>query len=129
MPSLHNGVGERMRHAFAVARHFRPLSRAWWLAVFHDGVEDGWLPQRLTTWFPALDAVTRRDGERYFDYIARCSRDELAFWVKLADLEVNIERCKRQPKGDLLQRYLRARHMMREWLPMNDVTVSDERKT
>jgi hypothetical protein len=38
----------------------------------------------------ALDAISRRNGERYDDYIARVDRNSLARRVKLHDLEDNL---------------------------------------
>lgn len=39
----------------------------------------------------ALDALTRRDGEDYMDFIRRLSSNPLAVRVKLADLEDNMD--------------------------------------
>jgi (p)ppGpp synthase/HD superfamily hydrolase len=63
--------------------------------VLHDVVERApdWTLRRLAkNGFPpeivaAIDALSRREGERYEDYILRASRNQLARRVKIADLE------------------------------------------
>lgn len=66
------------------------------VAVLHDVVEDTEItmdfirknfPERIAD---AMDAISRRDGESYFDYIHRVAKNELAKKVKLADLRDNI---------------------------------------
>jgi (p)ppGpp synthase/HD superfamily hydrolase len=68
------------------------------LAVLHDTVEDaGWEPLRqhlgtLPPWLEeGLDALSRRDGERYEEFITRVARHPLARIVKLADLADNMD--------------------------------------
>lgn len=68
-------------------------------AVLHDVAEDcpGWPLARLKEQHfsgavcDALDALTRREGEAYFDFIARCAADPIARVVKLADLKDNCD--------------------------------------
>lgn len=79
-------------HWLAVAFAFPPWRRAFWLGLLHDTVEDGYLPRALLRVCPALDAITRRDGECYQDYIDRVSANPLARQVKLADLADNLRR-------------------------------------
>lgn len=67
------------------------------VAVLHDVIEKSdWtlealraegLPDELAQ---ALDAVTRRDGEDYFDFVRRAGRNEIARAVKIADLRDNL---------------------------------------
>ena len=67
------------------------------VAILHDVVEKSrWtldalraegLPDDLAA---ALDAVTRRDGEDYFDFVRRAGRNEIARVVKIADLRDNL---------------------------------------
>ncbi|MBO5681805.1 MAG: hypothetical protein J6T08_08855 [Lentisphaeria bacterium] len=88
------------------------------VALLHDVVEDGYatfeeLQNRFkldTEQMAALDAITRRQGERYFDYIKRCKQNELAKTVKLADLRYNIKRCVHDlpNRWGLLRRYDKA---------------------
>lgn len=67
-------------------------------AVLHDTVEDsGWTLAHLEREgfgpriIAALDALTRRAGESYDDFIERVALDPLARRVKLLDLEDNAE--------------------------------------
>jgi (p)ppGpp synthase/HD superfamily hydrolase len=87
-------------------------------AVLHDVVEDTWvtLDHLRELEFPpeaieAVDALSHRDGERYFDYIERCSANQVAALVKLADLEDNSDPVRRFGRDfdALLRRYEKAR--------------------
>lgn len=71
------------------------------VAVLHDVVEDSpehdkWTFERLREAgfseqvVEAVDCVTSRADEPYEDFIARCSRNEIAREVKLGDLEDNM---------------------------------------
>lgn len=88
------------------------------VAILHDVVEDtpvtlndlaemGFGPDVIA----AVDAMTRREGEDYFDYIERCSQDEIACIVKLADLEDNSDPVRAFP-GQRLGRYSQAREII-----------------
>jgi hypothetical protein len=67
--------------------------------VLHDVVERSsrWPLRRLVKngfsagIVAAVDALSRRNGERYEDYILRASRHDLARRVKIADLEDKLE--------------------------------------
>jgi len=67
------------------------------IAVLHDVIEDtGVQPQEIAASFgnrvvEALDALTRRDGEHYSDFIIRVAADPLAVRVKIADLLDNMD--------------------------------------
>lgn len=54
----------------------------------------------------AVDAITKRDGDNYEDYLARVYANEIARQVKLADLEDNMD-FKRglEPSDTLYERY------------------------
>lgn len=88
------------------------------VALLHDIVEDGYATfEELQQCFnlndeqvAALDAVTRRQGEKYFDYIQRVKQNEMATTVKLADLQHNIYRCANDLRNrwGLLRRYAKA---------------------
>jgi (p)ppGpp synthase/HD superfamily hydrolase len=60
----------------------------------------------------ALDHLTRREGERYDDFIKRCRKNPIALKVKIADLEDNmdIRRLDKVTESDLerLNRFLVA---------------------
>lgn len=68
------------------------------VAYLHDVIEDAnWTLDRLRErrFSPevvdAVDAITRRKGEEYKDYIDRCARNTIALHVKLADLTDNMD--------------------------------------
>ncbi len=89
-----------LKHWLYVAWYSRhPL-----LGFLHDSVEDGYLPKLLLYYWPALDAITRRDGESYFTYIQRVSENKKATKVKLVDLQHNLARGG-GPPGNLRLRY------------------------
>jgi len=62
------------------------------VGVLHDTVEDGvraaGFPGHVVA---ALDGMTRRAGEEYFDFIERLAPDPIARRVKLADLADNLD--------------------------------------
>lgn len=100
--------------------------RIYTIALLHDIVEDGYatfeeLRERFNLdaeQMAALDAITRRQGERYFDYIERCKQNEMAKTVKLADLQHNVSRCANdlQNRWGLIRRYAKAYGMLiGEW--------------
>lgn len=68
------------------------------VAVLHDVLEDcpEWTPDRLRSEgfgqhiMEALDRLTRRKGESYEDFIARC-KGPLSQRVKMADLQDNLD--------------------------------------
>lgn len=103
---------EELRHWCFVARGFSPFSRRFWLGLLHDTVEDGYLPQWLLRW-PALDAITRREGERYSAYIERVAGNPHARAVKLRDLHHNLTRNGGPPRRSLLVRYTDAQHRLK----------------
>lgn len=68
------------------------------VALLHDVVEDteytiemlreeGFTEKQLT----ALDCITHRDSETYFDYVRRVKDNEVAKAVKFKDLEHNMD--------------------------------------
>jgi (p)ppGpp synthase/HD superfamily hydrolase len=89
------------------------------VAVMHDVVEDSpdWQLSDLKGFGPdvteALDALTRREGEDYFHYIERLSKNRRAVRVKLADLHDNLDhtRLTEVTSADVqrMQRYRKAR--------------------
>ncbi|MEW6048784.1 MAG: HD domain-containing protein [Bacillota bacterium] len=67
-------------------------------AVLHDAIEDGNVSaeQLRGKGFPeevvrALDALTRRPGEDYGEYLVRVKANPLALRVKVADLRDNLD--------------------------------------
>lgn len=67
------------------------------VAWLHDTVEDGHFSMNelilgfSPTIVDAVDAITRRKGEDYAQYLARIAANKLALTVKLADLEDNSD--------------------------------------
>jgi (p)ppGpp synthase/HD superfamily hydrolase len=64
----------------------------------------------------AVDAISRREGEHYFDYISRVSNNELATKVKIADLIDNMHWDYPTPeeKDGLMKRYRKALRILTE---------------
>jgi len=54
--------------------------------------------------------ITREEDENYLDYILRCSKDEIAKEVKIADLTNNLSNLKR---GSLKDKYLLAHYILK----------------
>lgn len=108
---------EELGHWWFVARGFPPWSRRFWLGLLHDTVEDGYLPRWLLAW-PALDAITRRDGEQYAAYIERVAGNPHARAVKLRDLEHNLTRNAGPARDSLRRRYLWAHNALASPLPV-----------
>lgn len=85
-------------HVLQVVMGARPDLEAMTVAALHDVVEDSPItlfhlrdqgfPERI---LEAVDAISRREGETYEDYIERVSRVPLAVRVKLPDLEHNMD--------------------------------------
>lgn len=138
MPSTTGSRLPRARQiALAVHRHQRDLAGKPYLghvyrvmravperlrvvACLHDVIEDGggeWTLDRLEAegfepWvLAALDALTRRPGERYRDYIERVAANEDARVVKLADLADNLDPRRSIPES-LRRRYEVARRRL-----------------
>jgi (p)ppGpp synthase/HD superfamily hydrolase len=96
------------------------------VGVLHDVVEDS--PEiRLqeieaafgTRIAAAVDALTKRGGETYDDYLDRVKADEIAVKVKLADLKDNCDlsrlgRAPTEADRKRLDKYLRARAILQE---------------
>ena len=111
-------------HAERMAERFEdPTARA--VAYLHDVIEDSDTPlEDLSNRFPreVVDAVvvlTRLDGERYSDYIARVAQaGGIALAVKRADVDDHLAHREHIPES-LIQRYERAREAMGNANPDN----------
>ncbi|MEF2553183.1 HD domain-containing protein [Aurantimonas sp. A2-1-M11] len=91
------------------------------VALLHDVVEDSddWTLARLRDEgfsrqiVDAVDALTHREGEDYFDAVRRARANELARTVKLADLADNSDRTRlgtvTEDDERRLEKYARAR--------------------
>lgn len=94
------------------------------VALLHDVIEDGPVTaEYLGTIFPeeivsAVVAMTKREGEDYFDYIRRAAANPIARAVKLADLAHNMDfgRFKKIPPdyAEKFKKYLAAKHLIEE---------------
>ncbi len=90
------------------------------VAVLHDIVEDtDWSMEDIRNRFStlisnAIEAITKRDTETYFEYIYRVKLNPLATKVKLADLKHNslLER-QFEKSGGLIERYLKAYRILK----------------
>lgn len=103
-------------HYVKVAMHFWPWQRAFWIALFHDSIEDGWMrnisiasnlhPVGYHSYFSlALLALTRSPSETYFGYIERIKSNGGDIQrVKIADLIENYKRA----TPSLRKRYAKA---------------------
>ena len=86
------------------------------VAVLHDVVEDGddgWMEIHEGMFSDevkdAIDAVTRREGEDYFDYVRRAAAHPIGRVVKMADLHDNLRECPADPKStSRMARYAKA---------------------
>ena len=117
---------DEYEHACTVAGMCKNDEQTCMVSLLHDVVEDGYVTfDELRNRFnldagqmAALDAISRRKGEQYFDYIKRCKQNEMAKTVKLADLQHNITRCANDlpNRWGLIQRYAKAYGMLiDEW--------------
>ena len=93
------------------------------VAVLHDVVEDtDWTFDRLRTEgfgepiLEALDAVTRRDGESYEDFVRRAAMNPIGRNVKRADLldNLNLSRitAPKPSDHDRIARYRKALRLL-----------------
>jgi guanosine-3',5'-bis(diphosphate) 3'-pyrophosphohydrolase len=84
-------------------------------AMLHDTVEDCEveLGEIRTNFGPAIadavDALTRREGESYMDFIERCGANDIARAVKWADLcdNMKLERLGREPTNEDAKRQMK----------------------
>lgn len=48
----------------------------------------------------AVDAVSKRDGEEYMDYVARAAANPIGIQVKLSDLKDNLAKTRKLPEDE-----------------------------
>lgn len=120
-----------IEHPFRVAERLRGMGTGIFsAALLHDVVEDSeWTLDDLRELFrprvvDCVDALTRRDGESYRDYIERLALDEWAKAIKLADIADNSNpttmgeaMSRGHDLSGLCRRYRDARHYLAngEW--------------
>ena len=80
-------------------------------AVLHDVVEDtDWTYERLRAAgisdevIEAIDAVTKREGEIYADFVERAMSNPIARQVKLADVRDNLDPARLSRVADVAKR-------------------------
>lgn len=85
-----------IRHPLRVMRQMEtPQERV--VAVLHDVIEDTeYTPAMIEDEFDeeirdAVEALTKRDGESYSDFVERAAANDLARKVKIADIEDNMD--------------------------------------
>ena len=93
-----NGGKPRFQHVEYVANRFAVIPLAI-VAYLHDVLEDSTITTKecLAATFgqevaDAVDAITRRKDERYFDYIERCRQNSIARLVKIEDIKHNLDK-------------------------------------
>jgi (p)ppGpp synthase/HD superfamily hydrolase len=94
------------------------------VAWLHDILEDTDFSQdQLSVFFPrsivdAVEALTKRKGESYEDYLRRISENPLAIKVKMADLEHNTDITRFDSPSDTdklrAEKYVQRRNMLVE---------------
>ena len=104
-----------MEHVLAVSSSFMSQNE-YVVSLLHDIIEDTTcrasdlieygIPQRLIV---AIESMTRRDGERYFDFIKRLMQDPIAVKVKIADIRHNLD-ATRFPDPSLYPASLKKRY-------------------
>ena len=90
-------------------------------ALLHDGVEDSelTLADLRERGFPghivdAVDAMTRREGEDYFDFVVRAASNPLAYGVKVEDLRDNLRKSADAGSDERGEKYRKALRMLGE---------------
>jgi (p)ppGpp synthase/HD superfamily hydrolase len=92
------------------------------VAILHDVVEDTHLTlddlraegfnQKV---IEGVDAMSKREGEDFFDYVRRCSESPVGCIVKLADMQDNSDPIRKfQGDPERLVRYAKARQIVEE---------------
>jgi len=93
--------------------HYSVFEVVGWL---HDSVEDSPLTfEKLKGYgfsqdiVDAIDALSRRKGENYFEFVKRCMLNEIATYVKIADLTDNSSDLN---EGSMLDKYRLAKYIL-----------------
>lgn len=55
----------------------------------------------------AVDAVSKRDGEEYMDYVARAAANPIGIKVKLSDLRDNLDKTRKLPDDERSKKKIR----------------------
>jgi len=76
--------------------------------TFHDLDEAGVHP----TIIAAVDAITKRDGEDYLEYLLRVKNNEVARVVKIEDIKNNMSDLDRKKKKSMYEKYQLALYII-----------------
>lgn len=89
------------------------------VAWLHDVLEDTKLTSQdllrkgiCAELVSVIETLTRKEGENYYTYIMRISKDPIATKVKIADIEDNLRGDIKE--GSLKDKYRLARHILKE---------------
>lgn len=113
-----------IRHPLRVMEAVRDLGEdAMIVAVLHDVVEDTSMTleelgrQGCTeAQIMAIDSVTRREGEDYFQFLERTKLSSVGRRVKIADIEDNMSLWRMKNRGEMQEKDLaRIKKYMRAW--------------
>ena len=86
------------------------------VALLHDTVEDTWVTLDYLRYdfaeriINAVDAITKRKGERYIEYLKRVKANPLALRVKLADIAHNTSPKRMEVLKDGERKYLTEKY-------------------
>ena len=81
------------------------------VAILHDVFEDCEVDENdvINVFgeevYKSCMALTRRKGERYGDYLKRVAEDDVATFVKMADISVNFEKCISTGQMEMVNKY------------------------
>ena len=90
------------------------------VAILHDVIEDTYIElddliELTEVQREALDAITRREGEPYMEYINSLKFNKLAVYIKLADLKHNMGDDRMAGcNASLMDRYIKTVNILEE---------------
>lgn len=94
-------------HPLRVMMHSGPDHEHMIVAVLHDTLEDTFVTEEMLLekglslhLVEAIEALTRRDGETYREFIERAAKNPIARKVKIKDLEDNMSKERNMPPLD-----------------------------
>ncbi|MBR4315713.1 MAG: HD domain-containing protein [Alphaproteobacteria bacterium] len=137
MEDLHKYLSdETAKHSIRVAescyRSFNDMDMFYFyiIALLHDLIEDSDLSledlmnkysaklienqgmEKTEIIFNAVDCLTRRENEKYFDYIKRIMQNKEAKIIKFFDAEDNLARCFLNKNKSLKKRYVKVLNLL-----------------
>jgi (p)ppGpp synthase/HD superfamily hydrolase len=89
-------------HPLRVAEKVKSYGELYYVAaILHDCVEDTSITLKDIIYYfgedvgEIVDCISRRNGEKYMDFVDRCKKNEIAKIIKLADIEDNSDPIRR----------------------------------